>query len=78
MKSTKLIDRVDELDAAEKRREFVNLCKQIGSHTRVSNLLGISKGLVNSLSSGRRDVRVLHIYALRYLAAHPELWQEDK
>ena len=55
--------------------EFVNLCKQLGSHSRVADLLGISTGLVNSLSIGRRDVRMLHIYALRYLVEHPEIWQ---
>ena len=60
------------------KEEFIKLTKQIGPHSRVADLLGISTGLVNSLSSGRRDIRMLHIYALRYLVDNPELWQEDK
>jgi len=60
------------------REEFIKLREQIGSRSGVATLLGISHSQVESIEQGRRDVRLLHVYALRYLIANPELWQEGK
>lgn len=58
------------------KREFINLREQIGSRSEVATLLGISHSQIESVEQGRRDVRALHIYALRYLVVHPEIWQQ--
>ena len=47
--------------------EFVGLYKRVGTQREVAEKLGVSVGLVQSLVLGRRRMRPLYIYALRYL-----------
>ena len=53
------------------QKEFVGLYKRVGTQREVAEKLGVSVGLVQSLVLGRRKMRPLYIYALRYLLASP-------